>query len=133
MLLCGTRFKKTAFNYSCNAVLDPLRRSSIKIGTAQRRLAWHLRKDDTHKSRSVCITFSPAVYAQFNSTLDGMPLLFVASKQGLKIVCDDHFWVPCHFSFRSAVDHAVLCSSMKMGVPGLADSLQQYLCGNSGI
>ena len=81
----------------------------------------------------MCITFSPAVYAQFNSTLDGMPLLFVASKQGLKIVRDDHFWVPCHFSFRSAVDHAMLCSSMKMEVPGLADSLQQYLCGNSGI
>ena len=26
---------------------------SIKIGTMQRRLAWPLRKDDTHKSRSV--------------------------------------------------------------------------------
>ena len=33
--------------------LDPLRRSSVKIGTIQRRLAWPLRKDDTHKSRSV--------------------------------------------------------------------------------
>ena len=32
---------------------DPLRRSSVKIGTIQRRLAWPLRKDDTHKSRSV--------------------------------------------------------------------------------
>ena len=32
---------------------DPLRRSSDKIGTIQRRLAWPLRKDDTHKSRSV--------------------------------------------------------------------------------
>ena len=31
---------------------DPLRRSSVKIGTVQRRLAWPLRKDDTHKSRS---------------------------------------------------------------------------------
>ena len=28
-------------------------RSSDKIGTIQRRLAWPLRKDDTHKSRSV--------------------------------------------------------------------------------
>ena len=28
-------------------------RSSAKIGTIQRRLAWPLRKDDTHKSRSV--------------------------------------------------------------------------------
>ena len=31
----------------------PLRGSSVKIGTIQRRLAWPLRKDDTHKSRSV--------------------------------------------------------------------------------
>ena len=36
-------------------VMDPLRRSSVKIGTIQRRLAWPLRKDDTHKSRSVNI------------------------------------------------------------------------------
>ena len=33
--------------------LDTLRGSSVKIGTIQRRLAWPLRKDDTHKSRSV--------------------------------------------------------------------------------
>ena len=32
---------------------DALRGSSVKIGTIQRRLAWPLRKDDTHKSRSV--------------------------------------------------------------------------------
>ena len=39
--------------------LDSLRGSSVKIGTIQRRLAWPLRKDDTHKSRSVpicCVT-----------------------------------------------------------------------------
>ena len=41
--------------------------------------------------------------------------------------------VPCHFRLRSAVDHAKLCTSMKMEVPGLADSLQQCLCVNSGI
>ena len=35
--------------------LDSLRGSSVKIGTIQRRLAWPLRKDDTHKSRSVQI------------------------------------------------------------------------------
>ena len=34
-------------------VTDTLRGSSVKIGTIQRRLAWPLRKDDTHKSRSV--------------------------------------------------------------------------------
>ena len=33
--------------------VDPLRRSSVKIGTIQRRLAWPLRKDDTQKSRMV--------------------------------------------------------------------------------
>ena len=32
---------------------DALRGSSVKIGAIQRRLAWPLRKDDTHKSRSV--------------------------------------------------------------------------------
>ena len=35
--------------------MDSLRGSSVKIGTIQRRLAWPLRKDDTHKSRSVLI------------------------------------------------------------------------------
>ena len=34
-------------------ILHFLRGSSVKIGTIQRRLAWPLRKDDTHKSRSV--------------------------------------------------------------------------------
>merc|ERR1712118_69606 len=34
-------------------IVDSLRGSSVKIGTIQRRLAWPLRKDDTHKSRSV--------------------------------------------------------------------------------
>ena len=32
---------------------DSLRGSSVNIGTIQRRLAWPLRKDDTHTSRSV--------------------------------------------------------------------------------
>ena len=39
--------------YICYPTVDPLRGSSVKIGTIQRRLAWPLRKDDTHKSRSV--------------------------------------------------------------------------------
>ena len=42
-------------------------------------------------------------------------------------------WVSCHFRFWSVVDHAKPCESMKMEVPGLADSLQQCLCVNSGI
>ena len=32
---------------------DSLRGSSVKIGTLKRRLAWPLRKDETHTSRSV--------------------------------------------------------------------------------
>ena len=37
----------------CKHLLDSLRGSSDKIGMIQRRLAWPLRKDDTHKSRGV--------------------------------------------------------------------------------
>ena len=33
-----------------------------KIGTIQRRLAWPLRKDDTHKSRSVNNFFDKSEY-----------------------------------------------------------------------
>ena len=51
------RHRNIQFLNTCNIwlheYLDPLRRSSVKIGTIQRRLAWPLRKDDTHKSRSV--------------------------------------------------------------------------------
>ena len=38
-----------------------LRGSSVKFGTIQRRLAWPLRKDDTHKSRSVNISFNSMI------------------------------------------------------------------------
>ena len=31
--------------------MNSLRGSPVNIGTIQRRLAWPLRKDDTHKSR----------------------------------------------------------------------------------
>ena len=40
-------------NPAAQSVLDSLRGLSVKIGKIQRRLAWPLRKDDTHKSRSV--------------------------------------------------------------------------------
>ena len=39
-------------------VSDSLRGSSVKLGTMQRRLAWPLRKVDTHKSRSVSINIT---------------------------------------------------------------------------
>ena len=65
--LCGEYFKckhnathcrqeiQNHFSLCCfiPIILDSLRGSSVKIGTIQRRLAWPLRKDDTHKSRSV--------------------------------------------------------------------------------
>ena len=41
----------TQLNKTGRHRLDSLRGSSVKIGTMQRRLAWPLRKDDTHKSR----------------------------------------------------------------------------------
>ena len=39
------------FIFPVTQTAEPLTRSSAKIGTIQRRLAWPLRKDDTHKSR----------------------------------------------------------------------------------
>jgi len=41
--------------FSFPFLLDSLRGSSVKFGTIQRILAWPLRKDDTHKPRSVSI------------------------------------------------------------------------------
>ena len=46
-------------HFRATGLLDSLRGSSVKIGTIQRRLAWPLRKDDTHKSRSVNIFWVP--------------------------------------------------------------------------
>jgi len=50
---------RKVYENKLNAASDSLRGSSVKIGTIQRRLAWPLRKDDTHKSRSVnnCFIF----------------------------------------------------------------------------
>ena len=45
----------TAYSSSVKAV------SYDKIGTIQRRLAWPLRKDDTHKSRTYHFFFSRAM------------------------------------------------------------------------
>ena len=53
---CARRAKMSAIFI---LFLDSPRRSSDKIGTIQRRLAWPLRKDDTHKSRRVTKFFFP--------------------------------------------------------------------------
>ena len=47
ILLTGFLARRDALN-----LVDSFRGSSVKIGTIQRRLAWPLRRDDTHKSRS---------------------------------------------------------------------------------
>ena len=44
--------------------MDSLRGSSDKIGTIQRGSAWPLRKDDTHKSRSVPSFTCPSASAE---------------------------------------------------------------------
>ena len=54
-LCLHARFLDRAFIQGLPLLVDSLRGSSVKIGTIQRRLAWPLRKDDTHKSRSVTI------------------------------------------------------------------------------
>ena len=48
---------------------DSLRGSSDKIGTIQRRLAWPLRKDDTHKSRSVPSFLNSELFARLGVCL----------------------------------------------------------------
>ena len=52
----------TTFYFDYTRISDSLRGSSVKIGTIQRRLAWPLRKDDTHKSRSVNNFFATAAF-----------------------------------------------------------------------
>jgi hypothetical protein len=55
-------------------MLDSLRGSSVKIGTIQRRLAWPLRKDDTHKSRSVKSFFFYTLTLQIHDGMARVPL-----------------------------------------------------------
>jgi len=54
----GQHPKQMGSKFGVPEKLDSLRGSSVKIGTIQRRLAWPLRKDDTHKSGSVLNFFS---------------------------------------------------------------------------
>ena len=69
--------------------MDPLRRSSVKIGTIQRRLAWPLRKDDTQKSRMVsnffCITnCSHKLVNNLGNNLSEW------GNAGMQVACDEH-------------------------------------------
>ena len=72
--------------------LDSLRGSSVKIGTIQRRLAWPLRKDDTHKSRSVT-NFFQACIAEF-----GQSFAAPARRHSLKCVSDSVEDVEAHMN-----------------------------------
>ena len=65
--------RKTSF-------LDSLRGSSVEIGTIQRRLAWPLRKDDTHKSRSVNNLFVSLSLIEWKSPED--PLQMPQARRG---------------------------------------------------
>ena len=72
-------------NYLKAIDLDSLRGSSVKIGTIQRRLAWPLRKDDTHKSRSVNNFFwfgASAVHPRIKETHEESNLCGI--KKGLR-------------------------------------------------
>ena len=65
---------------------DSLRGSSVKIGTIQRRLAWPLRKDDTHKSRSVnnlymCMYVNLSIRININETL--ITLIPLEARRGM--------------------------------------------------
>ena len=87
----------------------------------------------TRTNREVYHIFLQAVYVQIKgATLQRALGASCQQEMSLYQILLISFRVSCHFRLRSAVDHAMLCSSMKMEVPGLADSLQQCLCGNSG-
>ena len=93
-------------------LLDSLRGSSVKIGTIQRRLAWPLRKDDTHKSRSVT-NFLPHLHL-----LHGLGLCVVKLPAWTYLLLAT--WIPWsllerHASFkrrRLATEH---CSPLQIG------------------
>ena len=73
-------------------ILDSLRGSSVKIGTIQRRLAWPLRKDDTHKSRSVnsfllCPDTQLVVHIRQASNIKESPAHNLTDAPKVEVVC----------------------------------------------
>ena len=65
--------------------LDSLRGSSNLIGTTKIRLAWPLRKDDTHKSRSGnffwCLHYHASLQSSTSSTICGFPTPVFSSRR----------------------------------------------------
>ena len=72
-------------------------RSSDKSGTIQRRLAWPLRKDDTHKSRSVhnsmVLETWLSVLLSFAPDILRWLVQLVSSTEGVQWVCWDQLMV----------------------------------------
>ena len=73
--------------------------TSVKIGTIQRRLAWPLRKDDTHKSRNGSKIFWPfdsrqCFHMTSNNTWHMQPCKYGVKTRGA------HF--PASFALRGA-------------------------------
>ena len=73
-----TRQTPAPQNYADAGRLEPRKRSSAKIGTIQRRLAWPLRKDDTHKSRMYHFYFCrlPSSFVHPTNRAHGFPMLW---------------------------------------------------------
>ena len=91
--------------------LGSLRGSSVKIGTIQRRLAWPLRKDDTHKSRSVNNFFAswrhPHAMCIAGLTLNGRIARRTNSKQSCLCECVKFF--PTRLECSVHVDNVATC------------------------
>ena len=86
--------------------MDPLRGTSAKIGTIQRRLAWSLRKDDTQQSRKYHLFFSSFVVC-------GSQVCLWAPQQGLleggvqaAALCAARSDYPCAWEALRANDRA---------------------------
>ena len=57
--LSGSSPKKPPARKAACRNEDPLRGSSLRIGATQRKLAWPLRNNDSHRSRSVNNMYNP--------------------------------------------------------------------------
>ena len=93
--------------------MDSLRGSSVKIGTIQRRLAWPLRKDDTHKSRSVNNYLFKFDVRTVGASLRTRPLTSAQCRvtrrelnPGLRVTGEDtNHYVTTEFKIRTAGQH----------------------------
>ena len=98
--------------------LDSLRESSDKIGTIQRRLAWPLRKDDTHKSTSVnifwCLHYHASLQSSTSSTICGFPTPVFSSKRFIQTSENKLMIDFVNFDSKSAWPIFDYCSGSRM-------------------